>query len=169
MKQKLILSLLAAATLSSFSAAAYEKSEYKVRPWEIINGLKPYSTPIWQADNGNIGSWKASNGGVLSEYDKTKLWGENVAKLALPSSGAVTITPPQPLVVKDADGLDLWVFGPLGTIPQIDFMIVDAKGVTYRVPTSGCGSRWNKSRWWGAAAGLIPEKAVMTMMNMFAK
>ncbi|MBE6379952.1 MAG: hypothetical protein E7047_03395 [Lentisphaerae bacterium] len=155
--------LCAAAVLASSvcTVDAYDKSEYKVRPWEIIQGLQPHSELVWDMAKGDLAEWKATGKGKLSVSTETKLWGENVAKLALPSSGAVTITPPQPLVVKDADGLDLWVFGPLGTIPQIDFMIVDAKGVTYRVPTSGCGSRWNKSRWWGAAAGLIPEKAVM--------
>ena len=112
--------LCAAAVLASSvcTVDAYDKSEYKVRPWEIIQGLQPHSELVWDMAKGDLAEWKATGKGKLSVSTETKLWGENVAKLALPSSGAVTITPPQPLVVKDADGLDLWVFGPLGTIPR---------------------------------------------------
>ena len=70
--------LFLTAAVLSITAAAYEKSEYKVRPWEIINGLKPYSKALWQADNGDISKWRASNGGVLSETSITKLWGERL-------------------------------------------------------------------------------------------
>ena len=109
---------------------------------------------------GDLGQWKVSGKGVLSAYDKIKLWGDQVAKLDLPTSGSVTLTLPQPIEIAKADGLDMWVFGPLSAIPKIDFVIKDAKNMTYRVTTSGCGSRWAKQRWWGVAAGLIPAKAV---------
>jgi len=151
----------ALAAASACCVQAYDKSEYKVRPWEIINGLQPQSELVWDMSKGDLASWKATGKGKLSVSNETKLWGENVAKLELPPSGSVTISPAEPWTVKAADGLEVWVFGPLGTIPAIDFMIEDASGKTFRVPTSGCGSRWNKSRWWGLAAGLIPAKAVM--------
>ena len=88
---KFCLALLGIVALTLGSAQAYEKSEYKVRPWEIINGLQPYSEQLWQTDADGIAGWKATNGGVLSETSLTKLWGEKVAKLTFPKGGSVTI------------------------------------------------------------------------------
>ena len=84
---KFCLALLGIVALTLGSAQAYEKSEYKVRPWEIINGLQPYSEQLWQTDADGIAGWKATNGGVLSETSLTKLWGEKVTKLTFPKGG----------------------------------------------------------------------------------
>ena len=146
----------------SLHAAPYSKSEYQIRPWEIINGLQPYSQAIWQADNGDIKKWRASNGGVLSESSLTKLWGEKVAKLTFPRGGSVTITPPQPLVIKEkAYGVELYMYGPLngkvGAVPVTSLDICDKNNRRIRLTLTGSGSRWASKRWWGAAAGILPE------------
>ena len=157
--KKMQWSLLLAAALTLSAVQAYDKSEYKVRPWEIIQGLQPHSELVWDMAKGDLAQWKISGKAKLTSTQETKLWGEHVAKLTLPTSGSVTIRPPKPLVVKEADGLDLWIFGPLGTIPVMDFMITDATNKTFRVRTIGSGSRWARTRWWGLAAGLIPQEA----------
>jgi len=154
--------LFLAAAVLSIHAAAYEKSEYKVRPWEIINGLKPYSKALWQADNGDISKWRASNGGVLSESNVTKLWGNKVAKLTFPRGGSVTITPPKPLVIKEkVYGVELYMYGPLngrvGAVPVTSLVIEDKNKKIIRLNLTGSGSRWAGYRWWGAAAGILPE------------
>ena len=163
MNKKCFFTALTAAVIGISGAMAsptYNEAEWRIRPWEIIQGLQPHSQLVWDMSGGDLANWKVSGKGALSSYNQTKLWGENVAKLDLPPQGSVTITPPVPLEVKDADGLDVWIYGPLGTIPKIDFVIKDARDKIFRVPTSGCGSRWNKTRWWGLAAGLLPREAV---------
>jgi len=159
--KKTALFFLLTGVMMLFSAVhAYDQSEWRIRPWEIIQGLKPHSDLVWDMTRGDLAKWKVSGKGKLSSTNITKLWGEEVARLDLPSSGAVTLTLPQPLSIKDADGLDMWIYGPASNIPAIEFVIKDARNMTFRVATCGCGSRWAKQRWWGVAAGLIPEKAV---------
>ncbi|MBE6369979.1 MAG: hypothetical protein E7056_07465 [Lentisphaerae bacterium] len=158
MKKMCLIALMMSVVLVSTAVRAYDEAEWRIRPWEIIQGLKPHSELVWDVAKGDLSSWKVSGAAALSEYDKIKLWGDKVAKLDLPDKGSVTLTLAQPQKIEAADGLDVWIFGPLSSIPKIDFVIKDAKNMIYRVPTSGCGSRWAKQRWWGAAAGLIPEK-----------
>ena len=159
---KFYLALLGAAALTLCPVQAYEKSEYKVRPWEIINGLQPYSEQLWQTDADGISGWTASNGGVLSETSITKLWGEKVTQLTFPKGGNVTVRPGKELIIKEkVDGIDFYMYGPLnggvGALPGVTLEIVDAKKMIHRVKLSGAGSRWAQQRWWGVCAGLLPE------------
>ncbi len=147
----------------STAAAAYSPSEWRVRPWEIINGLQPHSQTLWQLDKGSLKGWKVSGGGAeLSATDLTKLWGEKVAKLTFPKGGSVTVTLPEPVKLNEkVDGLDLWIYGPVnngvGTKPEMSFLISDVNGRKIRVRADGMGSRWNRVRWWGMAAAVLPE------------
>ena len=45
--------LTVSATLTA-EVRQYDKSEWKIRPWEIINGLQPYSQLVWHCDNGDL-------------------------------------------------------------------------------------------------------------------
>ena len=96
-KKLFFLSL--ATMLTAFLAHAYDKSEYKVRPWEIIQGLKPHSELVWDMAKGDLAEWKVSGKAKLSATQHTKLWGDSVAKLDLPPNGSVTIRPPAPPTV----------------------------------------------------------------------
>ena len=139
----------------------YDESEWKVRPLEIIQGLQPHSALLWDCAKGDLGQWQVSEGGKLSLTDMTKLWGETVARLDLPPNGAVTLTPPAPIVIAEkAAGIDLWLFGPSGPAPTTTVTLEDANGVRHKVTLSGTGSRWAKVRWWGCGAVLLPEKAL---------
>jgi len=149
---------MAAAILSATVLSAYDKSEYTVRPWEIINGMQPHSQLLWDVDKHGVDKWKVSGKGKLSTTSLTKLWGEKVAKLDLPTNGSVTLRLPEPIVINagTGDGIDLWVFGPVGSRPKIDFMLRDADNKVVKMPSSGLGSSWANRRWWGLAAGLFP-------------
>ncbi|MBO7327263.1 MAG: hypothetical protein J6W00_00655 [Lentisphaeria bacterium] len=159
MKKKCCMTLLFAVMFIAVSALSYDKSEYKVRPWEIIQGLQPHSQLLWDMSSGGIGMWQVSGKAKLSSANFTKLWGENVAKLDLPPGGSVTLNLTKPITIKsgEGDGLEIYLFGPLGSSPQIDFMLKDANGKTYRMLSSGTGSNWSVYRWWGLAAGLFPK------------
>ena len=91
-KKLFFLSL--ATMLTAFLAHAYDKSEYKVRPWEIIQGLKPHSELVWDMAKCDLAEWKVSGKAKLSATQHTKLWGDSVAKLDLPPNGSVTIRQP---------------------------------------------------------------------------
>ncbi len=149
------------ALVCGLQVMGYDESEWKVRPLEIIHGLQPHSELLWDCAQGDLEKWQVSEGGKLSLTDETKLWGETVARLDLPPSGAVTLTPPTPIVIAEkAAGIDLWLFGPSGPAPTTTVALEDANGVRHKVTLSGTGSRWAKIRWWGCGAVLLPEKAV---------
>ena len=161
-RRLLLLMLTVTALCMTAGSAEYSKSEWRVRPWEIINGLKPHSDTIWQLDKDSLQGWKVSGAGAeLSETSVTKLWGEKVAKLTFPKGGSVTVFLPEPIKFNQKiDGFDLWIYGPInngvGTRPDLTFLISDADGRKIRVDSMGMGSRWNRVRWWGMAAAIIP-------------
>ena len=158
MKKNPLLLVLCMA-MAACTLQGYDEKEYTVRPWEIIKGLQPHSKLLWDMQQNGIKDWRVSGKGKLSTTNITKLWGEEVAKLELPASGSLTVRLPKPIVINanEGDGLDLWIFGPAGSRPKIDFMLKDAEGMTYRMPTSGLGSTWANRRWWGLAAGVWPQ------------
>ncbi|MBO5721535.1 MAG: hypothetical protein J6S19_00325, partial [Lentisphaeria bacterium] len=88
MKKKCCMTLLFAVMFIAVSALSYDKSEYKVRPWEIIQGLQPHAQLLWDMSSGGIGMWQVSGKAKLSSANFTKRWGENVAKLDLPPGGS---------------------------------------------------------------------------------
>jgi len=156
MSRKFIL--LAAVVMCAAVVSAYDKSEYTVRPWEIINGMQPHSKLLWDVEKNGISGIRVSGKGKLSTTSLTKLWGEKVAKLDLPATGSVTLRLAKPIIIQagEGDGLDLYIFGPAGSRPKIDFMLRDANNMVFRMPTSGLGSTWANRRWWGLAAGVFP-------------
>ena len=159
MKKNWLMVLVA--LMCGLQAMGYDESEWRVRPLEFIQGLQPHSALLWDCEKGDLGKWQVSAGGKLSLTDKTKLWGETVARLDLPPNGAVTLTPPEPIVIAEkVAGIDLWLFGPSGPAPTTTVALEDANGVRHKVTLSGTGSRWAKVRWWGCGAALLPEKAV---------
>ena len=158
----LVLTLAAGAALT---ACAYSESEWKVRPWEIIRGLQPQGKTLWRMDRDALEGWTVSRADAkLSSADLTKLWGESVAKLSYAKGGTLTVTPKEPITVAEpADGLELWLYGPLqsrrqGPVPEMSFRCSDASGRKFNLKTAGGGSRWAAKRWWGVAAGLFPDK-----------
>ena len=162
MKKSWLIVLMA--LVCALQAVGYDESEWRVRPLEIIQGLQPHSALLWDCAKGDLGQWQVSEGGKLSATDQTKLWGEMVARLDLPPSGAVTLTPPAPIVIAEkVAGIDLWLFGPSGPAPTTTIALEDANGVRHKVTLSGTGSRWAKVRWWGCGAALLPEKAVFPL------
>ena len=156
--------MVVVALMCGLCVMGYDESEWRVRPLEIIMGLQPHSALLWDCAKGDLGQWQVSEGGKLSLTDKTKLWGETVARLDLPPNGAVTLTPPAPIVIAEkVAGIDLWLFGPAGPAPTTTIVLEDAKRVRHKVTLSGTGSRWAKTRWWGCGAALLPEKAVFPL------
>ncbi len=162
MKRRLFCGMLILLASTGF-AAGYSRDEWRVRPWEIINGLKPHSRTLWQLDRNSLKGWMASGGdAALAATSETKLWGETVAKLTFPKGGSVTVKLPQSLKIDDpVDGLDLWIYGPVnngvGSSPELSFLISDASGRKIKIPAVGMGSRWAKLRWWGMAAAVLPR------------
>lgn len=164
MKKNIYAALLVFSTLFSFVLQAeYSESEWRIRPWEIIRGLKPHSQTLWQLDRDGLEGWSVKGADAeLSTTDVTKLWGENVVKMTFPKGGSATVTLPTPLEIKEeVNGLDLWLYGPInksvGARPDLSFLITDATGKKIKLPSVGSGSRWDLKRWWGMAAAVIPE------------
>ena len=157
----LLCALLSAAL---FAAPAAPKPEWQIRPWEILQGLKPKGVQLWRLDKDGIDGWKVSGcGATLDTTDLTKLWGEKVARVTYTKTGpSLTVTPAQPIAIPaDADGIELWLFGPAnkgqGSKPQVTMLFVDANGKQRRVNPVGNGSRWAKNRWWGTTACILPK------------
>ena len=165
MKGKIVLMGVAALLAAAAVGAAPEVPEWKVRPWEIMRGLKPRAAVLWQLDRDSLKGWTVKGAkSELSETDVTKLWGEKVAKVHYAQAGSVTIRPPQPIPVPaDADGVEVWFYGPaakgFGSLPSVSYMLADASGARFRVPGSGMGSRWASHAWWGASLVRIPAAA----------
>lgn len=160
-KMKKLLTFFAMFTI--VLARAYDVSEWQVRPWEIIKGLKPQGKTLWQLDKDGLDSLECTGAdAVLSVTESTKLWGEHVVKMTFPKGGEVQVsfTTPIPVTTK-ADGIELWLYGPYqngpGSNPVITFDITDSNGKKINIKTCGGGTRWNSQRWWGVAAGILPK------------
>ena len=157
----LLCALLSAAL---FAAPAAPKPEWKIRPWEIIQGLKPRGTQLWRLDADGLEGWKVSGcDSTIDTTDLTKLWGEKVARVTFTKEGSLlTVTAARPIAIPaDADGLEIWLFGPankgFGSKPTVSMLVSDANGKKRRLFATGCGSRWDAKRWWGAAAAAFPK------------
>lgn len=153
---------LALAMPFTVKAVEYSRDEWKVRPWEIIQGLQPRSAPLWQLDRDSIVNWKAEGAeSRLSTTNITKLWGENVVRLDF-KRGAAKVTPAAPILIQSpVDGIELWVYGPsgggIGDGALLSFLIADADGKKRRINADGFGSRWARQRWWGTSAAVLPQ------------
>ena len=161
MKHIIALSICLAAALF---AAPYSTNEWRVRPWEIIQGLKPRGVQLWRLDQDGIDGWKVSGcDSAIDTTDLTKLWGEKVARVSFTKEGAnINVTAPKPIAIPaDSDGLEIWLFGPagkgFGSKPRISILLADANGKSHRIFATGCGSRWDAKRWWGTAAIVFPK------------
>ncbi len=151
--------------LLSAALFAAPKPEWKIRPWEIMQGLKPRGVQLWRLDQDGLDGWKVSGCGAtkVEATDLTKLWGEKVARVDFDKEGPVlTVTPPKPLPIpEDADGLEIWLYGPVnrgqGSKPQFSILVADAANKQRRLYSTGAGSRWAKNRWWGTTAAAFPK------------
>ncbi len=151
--------------LLSAALFAAPKPEWQIRPWEILQGLKPKGVQLWRLDKDGLEGWKVSGcGATLDTTDLTKLWGEKVARVTFTKEGALlTVTAARPIAIPDdADGLEIWLFGPVnkgfGSKPRISVLVTDANGKSHRISATGCGSRWAQKRWWGTAAAIFPKE-----------
>ena len=162
MKKTAKLLTLAAVCLTACSAAAATlPPNILKRPFEItVLGLKPRSTVIWDISKGDLNKWRTTGVLKLSSSDVAKLWNEQTVRADILRNGSSTITPPAPLPIPDnADGLELWFYGPRNRAPRVFIMVGDANNRRYKIRLSGSGSRWDYKRWWGAGCTLLPKEA----------
>ncbi len=163
MKSRIAL-LCALFSAALFAAPAAPKPEWKIRPWEIMQGLKPRGVQLWRLDKDGIDGWTVKGcDASLDTTDLTKLWGEKVARVTFTKPGqTIAILPKTPIAIPEGDGLELWMFGPIcrgeGTKPTVSYLVSDASGRKKRVFATGCGSRWARNRWWGTAACILPKE-----------
>ena len=101
MIKKLVFSALATALLCPLvNGKTYSETEYNIRPWEIIKGLQPHSKLLWDTDNNGIDAFTVSSNSKLTVWDKTKLWGNTVTRIDLPTSGSVTLRLKNPIQIR---------------------------------------------------------------------
>jgi len=141
------------------AAAADPMTDWHIRPREIIRGeLAPRCPTLWQYKPGAESELEADNGAVVTAGPERPLWSAQTAKLLRAPKGKTTVVKfKNPPVVRQADGLEIWVFGPTGARSQVEFLCTDADRQEMRLKTYSGSSSWAGNPWWGAALGAFPR------------
>ena len=158
-KKMLLFAVLTVLADTMPAAATDSMTDWHIRPREIIQGkLVPRCPTIWQYKPGAESELEVDNGAAVTAGAERPLWSAQSAKLLHAPKGKTTVVKfKNPPMIQQADGVELWVFGPTGANSQVGFLCTDADGQEMRLKTRSGSGTWAGKSWWGVALGAFPR------------
>ena len=140
-----------------------QKPEWERKPIEIIKGHlpKPHYPVVWNLQDNGVADWQIEGDCKAEPSEDFCLWNNNSLKITFNTTpGRVVLKPANIVMSKEANAIEMWVYGFKSGKPVNRYEIQDATGKTFTLRTKGNSSYWARTPWWGAVLGRIPKEAV---------